>query len=102
MKYRLSKSAENDLLDIWNYTADTWGVSQAEKYLKRLESRFLDLATKPKKGKLRHDLELEYLSYQESKHIIFYRSFEKGIAIARILHERMDIRNQLEDDSGLI
>lgn len=37
MKYRLSKSAEGDLSEIWDYTAQTWGETQAEKYLNKLE-----------------------------------------------------------------
>jgi toxin ParE1/3/4 len=104
MKYRLSKSAEKDLIEIWNYTADIWGRTQAEKYLKKLETRFLDLANYPSKGKVRNDIgfEVEYLSYSEAKHIIFYRPFDSGIAIARVLHERMDIQKQIHDDTGLI
>ncbi len=43
-------------------------------------------------------MDLEYLSYHEGKHLIFYRSFEDGIALARILHERMDILERLEDE----
>lgn len=101
MRYRLSKSAENDLLEIWDYTVRTWGETQAEKYLKRLEARFFDLADEPNKGRPRHDIGLEYLSYHEARHLIFYRPHEKGIAIARILHERMDLAERLEEDPCL-
>lgn len=101
MRYRLSKSAENDLLEIWDYTARTWGESQAEKYLRRLEARFIDLATEPNKGRFRKDLLLEYFSYHEARHLIFYRPYKEGIAIARILHERMDLAERLEEDPGL-
>lgn len=101
MRYRLSKSAENDLLEIWDYTARTWGEAQAEKYLKKLEARFLDLAAEPTRGRVRKDLLLEYLSYHEARHLIFYRSHGEGIVIARILHELMDLAERLEDDPGL-
>lgn len=97
MKYRLSKSAANDLAEIWDYTAQTWGDAQAERYLNKLESRFLDLAAEPSKGRVRADIDLGYLSYRQGKHLIFYRAFENGIAIARILHERMDIPIKLEE-----
>ena len=102
MKYGLSKSAENDLLEIWDYTAQTWGQAQADRYLFRLEKRFLDLAMNPMRGKSCSDLDLEYLSYHEGRHLIFYRSFEDLIAIARILHERMDIFERLEEDPDLV
>lgn len=101
MRYRLSKSAETDPVEIWDYTARTWGEAQAAKYLKKLEARFLDLADEPSKGRPRHDVGLEYLSYHEARHLIFYRPHEKGIVIARILHERMDLAERLEEDPGL-
>jgi len=98
--YRLSKSAENDLLEIWDYTVQTWGEAQAEKYLKRLEGRFFDLAAEPQKGRPRKDIASDYLSYHEARHLIFYRSHDEGIAVARILHERMDLAERLEEDPG--
>lgn len=100
-KYRLSKSAENDLLAIWEYTTRTWGANQAERYLNTLEARFFELAAEPSKGRPRADIDLEYLSYHEGKHLIFYQPHEGGIAVARVLHERMDIAGRLEDDAGL-
>ena len=101
MRYRLSKSAEIDLSEIWNFTAQTWGETQAEKYLNNLEARFSDLASAPSKGRQRNDIDLNYRSFHEGKHIIFYRPYENVIAIARVLHESMDIPRRLEDDPGL-
>lgn len=98
MKYALSKNAERDLRDIWDYTVETWGQVQAERYLNKLEARFLDLAKHPKKGRARDDLVPDYRSYQEGKHVIFFKQIEVGIAIARILHERMDVFVRLEED----
>ncbi len=31
--YRLTPAAKSDLLEIWNYTVETWGEKKAEKYL---------------------------------------------------------------------
>lgn len=101
MKYRLSKSAENDLSGIWDYTVRTWGETQAESYLNQLESRFLDLAADPSQGRPRPDVDGEYLCYHEGRHLIFYLPQEGGIAIARVLHERMDVAGRIEDDPGL-
>lgn len=99
-RYRLSRSAANDLLDIWYYTVRTWGEAQAEKYLKSLEARFFDLAAEPQKGRTRKELAADYYSYQEARHLIFYRPHDEGIAIARILHEQMDLAERLEEDRG--
>ena len=100
MRYRLSRSAENDLAEIWNYTVQSWGEPQAEKYLKGLEARFLELADNPDQGKARKDLSPEYRSYHEARHVLFYSQHNDGIAIARVLHERMDLVERLEDDPG--
>lgn len=100
MNYILSPSAENDLLEIWDYSTNTWGDAQADRYLKRLESRFIDLAANPAKGKQCNKVALDYLSYREAKHIIFYRQHGQGIVIARILHERMDVAERFADDMG--
>jgi toxin ParE1/3/4 len=32
-EYRLTPAAKSDLINIWNYTSEKWGVKQAEKYL---------------------------------------------------------------------
>ncbi len=102
MKYRLSKSAERDLAGIWDYTVRTWGEAQAEKYLSQLETRLLELAAEPSKGRSRPEIHGDYLSDRVGKHVIFYRPYEDGIAIARVLHERMDIAGRLDGDPGSV
>lgn len=32
VKYRLSNKTKIDLIDIWDYTVQTWSVNQAERY----------------------------------------------------------------------
>ena len=100
MTYRLSKSAESGLFDIWRYSVETWGEAQAEKYLRQLEVRFLDLAENPAIGRARDELAPGYLSFREACHVIFYTRYKEGIAIARVLHERMDLSYQLGKDPG--
>lgn len=43
--------ARKDLLGIWKYTHDTWGMRQADLYLRELESTINKLATEPNTGK---------------------------------------------------
>ena len=38
-KYRLTPSAKSDLIEIWNYTVETWGEKQAENYLQDIEEK---------------------------------------------------------------
>jgi toxin ParE1/3/4 len=39
--YRLTPAAKSDLLGIWNYTVETWGENQAEKYLLDIDKNLL-------------------------------------------------------------
>lgn len=32
-RFTLSPDAERDLMEIWLYTADSWGVDQADRYV---------------------------------------------------------------------
>ena len=43
---RLSQGAEIGLVEVWDYTVCTWGVTQAESALMQLESRSYDLAAR--------------------------------------------------------
>jgi len=52
------------------------------------------------KGRPRKEIASDYLSYHKARHLIFYRSHDEGIAVARILHERMDLAERLEEDPG--
>lgn len=47
-EYRLTPAAEGDLEGIWLYTAEQWGVKQANHYIDILSATFSDLAQHPK------------------------------------------------------
>lgn len=92
---KITRQADADLADIWDYTAAHWGQSQARKYLTQLEQRFLFLAKRPEQGRLRYDLPGFPLSYHQARHVIFYRKFKDGVEIVRILHDSMDFPRHL-------
>ncbi len=35
--YRLTSAAENDLIEILDYTTQQWGIAQADKYAREIE-----------------------------------------------------------------
>ncbi len=88
-KFTISKKAKNDLKDIGRYSLKNWGKQQRNKYLTNLDHRFHDLANEPEKGKDRDYIRENYQSYDEGKHVIYYKTIEGRIVIIRILHERM-------------
>lgn len=42
--YDISKSAVQDLVDIWNYSFDSWSEEQADKYYQKLIMSFESIA----------------------------------------------------------
>lgn len=72
-KYNLTLQAENDLKEIWHYTVDRWNQEQADKYGEQLEQRLQWLAENPMLGRPRNEIKQGYRSFNEGKHLIFYR-----------------------------
>ncbi|MBU2513290.1 type II toxin-antitoxin system RelE/ParE family toxin [bacterium] len=89
--YRLTPAADQDIVEIWQYTAETWGVSQADKYLDQIEQCLKGLVENQKLGKPRDEIRKGYRSLHCEHHLIFYRERpKKQIEVVRLLHERMD------------
>jgi toxin ParE1/3/4 len=93
--YRLTPAAKSDLLEIWNYTVETWGEKQAERYLLDIEIKLEQLAANPKLGRQRPEISPGYYSFPVEKHIGFYLYSGNHISIIGILHGRMDIDKDL-------
>ncbi|MFO7884054.1 MAG: type II toxin-antitoxin system RelE/ParE family toxin [Desulfobacteraceae bacterium] len=94
-EYRLTPSAKSDLIEIWHYTAETWGEQQAEKYLQDIEDTLNELAANPGLGRRRPEISPEYYSFPARKHIIFYLNSGPHIDIIGILHGKMDVDKNL-------
>jgi toxin ParE1/3/4 len=98
-KVKFTKIAVNDLSDIWNYTADNWSERQANIYYQLIIKACSAIAKKPQIGKDYNEIFPELKGKKSSKHIIFYRIIDDhSIEITRILHEQMDLKNELDID----
>lgn len=96
--FTLSKLARLDLIEIADYTVDTWGVDQAYRYLDSLEAALHQLARTPEIGRACNAVRQGYRRLEHEKHVIFYRVEADGIFISRILHQRMlPSRHFMED-----
>jgi toxin ParE1/3/4 len=89
-------AAEQDLIDIWLYTATEWGVPQADDYIDRLEEAMLGLLRHPEIGVDCADLRAGYRRTGTGRHRIYYRIAETAIEVVRVLHVSMDARAHLE------
>ena len=91
--YILTPKADEDLVVIWLYTRETWGLDQANKYLNELEDQFHRLVEKPDLGKKCNNIRTGYRYFHIKHHLVIYRNLNKQLEIVRILHERMNIPN---------
>lgn len=97
-KYKLTNKAVEDLTSIWDYTFEKWSEKQADKYYEMLLERCQYIADNPKIGKNYEGIKDGLFGLKANRHIIFYRQSNKAlIEITRILHERMDLKNRINE-----
>lgn len=82
-----STAAEEDLIKIWLYTYQEWGVEQADYYLDGIDGAITRLSASPFICYEREELRIHHHNH----HLIVYEIRDKGIYIIRVLHEKMDI-----------
>ena len=88
-EYRLTPAAEGDLEAIWSYTARQWSVDQANRYIDILTAAFAELAEHPKTAPACDAIRPGYRRCSVERHMIYFRVTAYGIAIIRVLHDRM-------------
>jgi toxin ParE1/3/4 len=93
----LTDDVNRTLASIHDYTTQTWGISQADKYLRGLLTSMEQLAITPAIGRSHEKIDAEYRLYSCGRHIVVYRYDKKQLMIVAILHESMDIATRIED-----
>ena len=88
-EYRLSPEAEHDMEGIWTYTFEQWGLEQAHRYTDELIAAFVDLAAHPQRGQSADHIRKGYRRSRVGRHAIYYQTTNCGIAVIRVLHDRM-------------
>jgi len=88
--YRLTPAAQRDLSSIWDYTQERWDARQAEKYILEIRAAIERIATDPDRGRSCEEIRAGYRRYGIGSHVIFYIEHTDGVAVIRILHQRMD------------
>jgi len=93
--YELSLPAESDLEDIYDFTSDRFGVSQAVDYLRGLDELFDSLCEQPHLGRPRNEVRHGVRSITYVSHVVFYRIIGRRIWIVRVLHASRDVHRFL-------
>jgi len=100
MNYKISIEAKNDIEKIWLYTFENWSLEQADRYFDLIMDEIEYIAENPTSGKDFSDVRKGYLRTQIKSHLIFYKVNKNlnEVEIIRVLHQRMDIENRLNDE----
>jgi len=77
-KVILRQETIDDLTDIWNYTFQAWSENQADKYYATIKFTCKEIGENP-------DI------------IVYHQISEDEVEIIRILHERMDLKNRINE-----
>lgn len=89
--FALRELARADLEAIWVYTAEQWGVEQAERYLQGLFDCFEELAANPRLGRERDEVKAGYRSFPQGRHVVFYVIASAGIEVIGIVHQSAEV-----------
>jgi toxin ParE1/3/4 len=97
LPFVISKKAVSDLEEIWLYTFKKWSVEQADRYYNLIFDEINYISRNSNAGKSMEHVRKGYRASKVKSHLIFYRVLNDKIEVIRILHERMDIENRLND-----
>lgn len=95
----LSPESEQDLLEIYSYTAASAGQEQAEAILDKLEQAILSLDSFPLRGNIPPELEMVGITRYREIHVhpwrIIYEALEAVVHVHWVFDSRRDVAGQL-------
>ncbi len=97
LPYVISKKAASDLEEIWLHTVEKWSIDQADRYYNLIFDEIQFICKNVNAGKSMEHVRKGYRASKVKSHLIFYRIQNNIVEVIRILHERMDIENRLND-----
>lgn len=87
----LTPKAHSDIEEIWDYTAEKWGVDQAEIYLLSIQRALEGLADGSTISQSADHIRKKYRKTIVGSHTVFFKEKNAEIEIVRILHYRMSL-----------
>lgn len=94
-RYELTPLARFDMREIWTYTNQQWGRRMADRYIRDLTASLEAIARDPYLGVATDWIEENCRKQVFQSHVIFYVPTDRGIVVARILHQQMDASSRL-------
>ena len=98
MKYLISEKANQDIEKIWLYTFENFSLEQADRYYNLIIDEIEFISENFESGKSVDYIKKGYRASIVNSHIIFYKKSRRNIVeIIRVLHQRMDIENRIDE-----
>jgi toxin ParE1/3/4 len=94
-EFRFSPRALRDLDGIFDYTVARWGLPQALRYADLIEAACAALVEAPQQSQSCNNIRPDYRRRTVERHVIYFRPESYGVAVVRILHQRMDAARHL-------
>ena len=98
MKYRFRPEARADLEEAWLYTAGEWGIEQADRYVEAIVARVEAISERPNSGSPISEALMGYRKVRAGHHLAIYRVTKGELIVVRVLHEREDVPEEIEDN----
>lgn len=89
-----SPAAEADIEGIWDYSADRWGLDQADIYADAIRDACYALAKGTKQGRPANILP-DVQQYLCGSHVVYFLDYPDHLDVIRILHQRQDAERHL-------
>jgi len=83
--------ARQDLINIWQYSFETWGKEQANAYLLGLNDMLQQTSEMPTLGVSANHVLEGVFKRPYRHHMIYYRYTDETLLVLRVAHERMDV-----------
>ena len=98
MRYLISEKANQDIEKIWLYTFENWSLEQADRYYNLILDEIEFISENFESGKSVDHIKKGYRASIVKSHIIFYKKSRRNIVeIIRVLHQKMDIENRIDE-----
>ncbi len=86
--YRLTRDADADLVQMFLYGFESFGVRKAEEYRDGMVRCLALLAENPRLGRPAEEVGPGTRRHEHAQHVIFYNELPDGLLITAIVHER--------------
>ena len=91
----MAERAQRDLGEVFDYSVATWGLTQAMDCTELIAAACAELAETPLRAPACDHVRPGYRRRSVGSHVIYFRPTDYGIAVIRILHQRMDAARRL-------